>query len=180
MPLDFLDNEEIAESLGPNRIQWSGDSLSAEPVPPVIKRKVTMKAWRASTQVVVGQQKISGEGLLTMVANKLGPSHFAPESPPELAAMAPFSLAGVSSLYLTLARLGDVVVHVGPGEGKAAARKVAALKGEGINVFEYALLQEHGGVFHEDGRRYPPRSFARRAEEEAESEISAILERELG
>ena len=75
---------------------------------------------------------------------------------------------------------GDLVVHVGIGEGIAAARRVALLKKEGTNVFEYALLQEHGGIFHEDGRRYPPRPFARPAEEESEAEIAAILERELG
>ena len=74
---------------------------------------VTMKKWLASTQVVVGEQKISGERLLKMVANKLGGSHYDPTLPPELAAMAPFSLAGVPSFYLTLARLGEVVVHLG-------------------------------------------------------------------
>ncbi len=74
---------------------------------------------------------------------------------------------------------GDVVVHVGIGEGKAKARRVAELKGEGINVFEYALLLEHGGI-GADGRRYPPYPYARPAEEESEAEISAILERELG
>ena len=71
-------------------------------------------------------------------------------------------------------------VTIGIGEGKAKANKVAEWKAKGINVFEYALLQEHGGVFHEDGRRYPPRPFARPAEEESEAEIAAILERELG
>lgn len=122
MPLDFLDNEETAAILSPTRIQWSGDSLSAEPVPPVIRQRVTMKAWLASTQSVVGQDKISGERLLKMVANKLGGAHYDTALPPELAAMAPFSLAGVPSSYLTLARLGDVVVHLG---GKLLERSKA-------------------------------------------------------
>ena len=75
-------------------------------------------------------------------------------------------------------RDGDVFVDVGIGVGAAKARRVAELKGEGINVFIRATVHEHGGVFH--GRRYPARSFARRAEQEAEAEISAILQRELG
>ncbi len=90
---------------------------------------------------------------------------------------------------------GDVVVHVGPGEGKAAARKVTQLKsgavttsfggvtatatGKGIDIFAVLVLHEYGGI-GADGRRYPARSYARRAEAEAEPEISAILERELG
>ena len=111
-PLDSLDNAEIAEILGPARIQWTGDSLSPKAEPP-FSQKVTMKDWLASTQAVVGERKISGEQLLKMVANKLGASHYDPTLPPELAAMAPFSLAGVPSFYLTLARLGEVVVHLG-------------------------------------------------------------------
>ena len=113
IPLDFLDNEELAEILGPTRIQWTGDSLSAEPVPPPIKQKVTMKAWLASTQVVVGRKKISGERLLKMVANKLGGSHYDPTLPPQLAAIVPFKIGGVTSFYLTIIRLGQVVVHLG-------------------------------------------------------------------
>lgn len=74
---------------------------------------------------------------------------------------------------------GDVVVHVGPGEGAAAARTVSALKGEGIDIFAPLVLHEFGGI-GADGRRYPARSYARRAEAEAEAEISAILQRELG
>jgi hypothetical protein len=74
---------------------------------------------------------------------------------------------------------GDVVVHVGPGEGKAAAAKVAALRAEGTEIFAALVLHEFGGI-GADGRRYPARSYARRAEREAEGEISAILERELG
>ncbi len=113
IPLDFLDNEELAEILGPTRIQWTGDSLSAEPVPPPIKQKVTMKARLASTQVVVGRKKISGERLLKMVANKLGGSHYDPTLPPQLAAIVPFKIGGVTSFYLTIIRLGQVVVHLG-------------------------------------------------------------------
>lgn len=70
-------------------------------------------------------------------------------------------------------------VAIGIGEGKAKANKVAEWKAKGINVFEYAALQEHGGVFHADGRRYPPRPFARPAEEETEAEIRSLLEEEL-
>ncbi len=113
MPLDFLDNEEIANILGPTRIQWTGDSLSPQAVPPLIRQKVAMKDWLASTQVVVGQQKISGEELLKMVANKLGGAHYDTKLPPKLAAMGPFKIGGVTSFYLTLIRLGQVVVHLG-------------------------------------------------------------------
>jgi hypothetical protein len=112
MPLDSLDNAEMAEILGPTRIQWTGDSLSLKAEPPFIQR-VTMKEWLDSTQAVVAERKISGEQLLKMVANKLGGSHYDPTLPPELAAMVPFSLAGVPSFYLTLARLGAVVVGLG-------------------------------------------------------------------
>jgi hypothetical protein len=77
-------------------------------------------------------------------------------------------------------RDGDkFTVKVGPGVGKAKGRKVEEWKAKGINIYEYAALQEHGGVFHDDGRRYPPRSFARAAEEETEAEITGILERDL-
>ena len=113
IPLDVLDNEKWAEVLGPTRIQWTGDSLGPHAEPPLLRQKVTMEAWLASTQVVVGQQRISGEELLRMVANKLGGAHYDPTMPPELAAQAPFRLGGVPSMYLTLARLGEVVVHLG-------------------------------------------------------------------
>lgn len=73
-------------------------------------------------------------------------------------------------------RDGDTMsVMVGIGVGKAKARKVAEWKTKGVNVFEYALLHERGGI-GADGRRYPPRSYARTAEEEAEPEVVAILE----
>jgi len=113
VPLDALDNEEMARILGPTRIQWTGDSLSAYAEPPAIRQKVTMQEWLASTQVVVGQLKISGEQLLKMVANKMGGSHYDPQLPPELAAMVPFRLGGVPSFYRTLARVGEVVIHLG-------------------------------------------------------------------
>jgi len=113
IPLGALDNDEMAAILGPSRIQWTGDSLGPHPDPPLLSQKVTIEAWLASTQVVVGQQKISGEELLRMVANKLGGAHYDPTMPPELAAQAAFRLGGVPSMYLTLARLGEVVVHLG-------------------------------------------------------------------
>jgi hypothetical protein len=113
IPLGALDNEEMAAILGPSRIQWTGDSLGPHPQAPLLSQKVTMEAWLASTQVVVGQKKISGEELLRMVANKLGGAHYDPTVPPELAAQAPFRLGGVPSMYLTLARLGEVVLHLG-------------------------------------------------------------------
>jgi len=113
LPLDALDNEEMAGILDPAEIQWTGDSLSAHAEPPAIRQKVSMQEWLASTQVVVGQLKISGEQLLKMVANKMGGSHYDPQLSPELAAMVPFSLAGVPSFYVTLARLGEVAVYLG-------------------------------------------------------------------
>ena len=78
-------------------------------------------------------------------------------------------------------REGDeMYVNVGVGVGKAKERKVNEWKARGVNVYEYAILQEHGGVFHEDGRRYPPRSYARAAEEETEAEIDSMLQAVLG
>lgn len=73
---------------------------------------------------------------------------------------------------------GRVQVAVGVGVGDEAARRVADWKSKGINVFEYADLHENGGT-GADGRRYPPRSFARAAEAELEAEITADLERAL-
>ena len=70
-------------------------------------------------------------------------------------------------------------VDVGPGVGRAKARKVEAQKAEGVNIFEYAALHEFGGI-GADGRRYPPRSFARAAEEEAEAEIDSMLRAAFG
>jgi hypothetical protein len=113
MPLDALDSEEMAQILGPAAIQWTGDSLSIEPEPPLIREKVTMRAWLASTQAVVQRRNISGEQFLKWVANKLGASHSDTELPPELAAMMPISIGGVPSVYRTLARLGEVVIHLG-------------------------------------------------------------------
>ncbi len=113
IPLDYLENDEMAKVMGPTGIQWTGDSLSPQAVPPLIRQKVAMKDWLASTQVVVGQQKISGEELLKMVANKLGGAHYDTKLPPKLAAMGPFKIGGVTSFYRTLIRLGQVVVHLG-------------------------------------------------------------------
>ncbi len=64
VPLDILDNEEIAAILGPSRIQWAGDSISADLQGPPINQKVTMNEWLASTVAVVGNEKITGERLL--------------------------------------------------------------------------------------------------------------------
>ena len=72
----------------------------------------------------------------------------------------------------------EMSVAVGIGMGRAKAARVAHWKAEGINVFEYAALHEHGGV-GADGRRYPARSFARAAEEETEQEIVQLMEAEL-
>lgn len=73
-------------------------------------------------------------------------------------------------------RRGELMsVAVGIGQGRAKLRRVDFWKAQGINVFEYALLHERGG-FGADGRRYPARSFARLAEEQAEAEIVALLE----
>ena len=73
-------------------------------------------------------------------------------------------------------RDGDKMsVAVGVGIGKAKARKVEEWKAKGVNVYKYAILHELGGIFHEDGRRYPARSYARAAEEETEAEIDSML-----
>ena len=66
-------------------------------------------------------------------------------------------------------------VAIGIGVGKAKANKVAEWKARGINVYAYAALHERGGI-GAGGRRYPPRPFARPAEEETEAEIRSILE----
>ena len=76
-------------------------------------------------------------------------------------------------------RKGDEMsVAVGIGVGKAKARKAAEWQGKGINVFAYALLHERGGV-GAGNRRYPPRPFARTAEEQVESQVVSILEEAL-
>ncbi len=69
----------------------------------------------------------------------------------------------------------EVAVGIGIGVGKAKAAKVAEWKGKGINVFEYAVLHERGGI-GADGRRYPPRPYARTAEAQVEAEVDAILQ----
>ena len=77
-------------------------------------------------------------------------------------------------------RDGDKLsVSVGPGVGKAKARKVDEWKAKGVNIYEYAWTHEHGGV-DKAGRRYPARSYARAAEEETEAEIDSMLQAALG
>lgn len=65
-------------------------------------------------------------------------------------------------------------VAVGVGTGKAAERRSLDFKAQGENVFAVGGIHENGGV-GADGRRYPPRSFARAAELEAEPEIVAAM-----
>ena len=113
IPLDFLDNEEMAKILGPTRIQWSGDSIRSTPEGPPFHQKVTMAHWLSSTQLVVRGTKVSGEQLLKLVANKLGGAHYDPELPPELASIRQFEIGGVPSQYITLIRLAEVVVYLG-------------------------------------------------------------------
>lgn len=72
----------------------------------------------------------------------------------------------------------EMSVAVGIGVGRAKQAKAEEWRSKGINVFAYALLQERGGI-GADGRRYPPRPFARTAEEEVEPEVVAILEEGL-
>lgn len=76
-------------------------------------------------------------------------------------------------------RAGDTItVKVGVGQGRAKARKVDYWKSQGINVYEYASLLEHGGrgAGH---REYEARPFASRAEEETAAEIDALFESTL-
>ena len=113
MPLDYLDNEEIAAILGPSRIQWAGDSIRADPEGPPFGQKVTMKEWLASTVAVVREKKITGEGLLKWVANKTGGAHYDPTWPQELATISTFESNGMPTHYLTLARLGEITAKLG-------------------------------------------------------------------
>ncbi len=113
MPLDYLDNKEIAAILGPSRIQWAGDSIRADPQGPPFKQKVTMNEWLASTVVVVGDEKITGERLLKWVANKMGGAHYDVTVPQELATINTFHSNGMPTHYLTLARLGEIVAKLG-------------------------------------------------------------------
>jgi len=113
IPLDFLDNQEIAQILGPTRIQWSGDSMRATPEGPPFHHKVTMAEWLASTQLVVRGVKVTGEQLIKLIANKLGGAHYDPSVPQELALISQFELGGVPSQYITLLRLAEVVMHLG-------------------------------------------------------------------
>ncbi|MCH8993432.1 MAG: hypothetical protein IH959_00485 [Chloroflexi bacterium] len=113
MPLDFLDNDEIAAILGPTRIQWAGDSIRADPQGPPFGQKVNMKDWLASTVVVVGEKKITGEGLLKWAANKMGGAHYEVTWPQELATISTFESNGQPTHYLTLARLGEITAKLG-------------------------------------------------------------------
>ena len=113
MPLDYLDNEEIAAILGPTRIQWAGDSMRADPEGPPFGQKVTMKDWLASTVLVVREKKITGEGLLKWAANKMGGAHYDVTWPQELATISTFESNGQPTHYLTLVRLGEITAKLG-------------------------------------------------------------------
>lgn len=72
-------------------------------------------------------------------------------------------------------RLGDTFsVEVGVGAGKSAIARAEKWKGDGINVYEYAWLQEHGGI-GADGRLFPARSYVRAAAEEVEAQIEQLF-----
>ncbi len=76
-------------------------------------------------------------------------------------------------------RRGDLMyVDVGIAAGKAKERKAIEQKAAGHNVYAYAKVQEEGG-FYPNGRRYPARSYARRAEMEVEAEIVSLFEADL-
>lgn len=111
IPLNFL--EQQATILGPDSIQWTGDSIRSSEEGPPFHKKVTMSEWLASTQVTVYGKRITGEQLISMAANKLGGSHFDPTLPTELAEMQLFEIGGLPSQYLTLVRLGEVVLYLG-------------------------------------------------------------------
>ncbi len=69
-----------------------------------------------------------------------------------------------------------VAILVGIGVGDEAQARVAAWKGRGEDVLARAALHERGG-FGADGRRFPPRPFARIAEEAAEPKLDGELAR---
>ena len=72
---------------------------------------------------------------------------------------------------------GDgLAVLVGIGVGDEAQAKVDSWLGRGVEVLAYAALHERGG-FGADGRRYPPRAFARVAEEASEATFDSELAR---
>ena len=72
-----------------------------------------MNEWLASTVAVVGDKKITGEGLLKWVANKMGGAHYDVTLPQELATINTFHSNGMPTHYLTLARLGEIVAKLG-------------------------------------------------------------------
>lgn len=100
-----------------------------------------------------------------------------PAAPGEPPARVEGALRGVIGKDRPRRRDDLLFVLVGVGVGRAKERKVEEWKAKGINVYEYALLHERGGI-GANGRRYPARSFARTAEEESEVEIDSML-REL-
>lgn len=72
---------------------------------------------------------------------------------------------------------GDrVVIAIGIGVGSEAQARVDSWRGRGEDVLAKAALHERGG-FGADGRRFPPRAFARVAEEAAEPTLDAELKR---
>lgn len=96
-----------------------------------------------------------------------------PAAPGEPPAMAEGALRDTLGRTGPFTQPGTVSAVVGIGVGDEATRRVAEWKERDVNVFEYALLHEEGGLGGEGGQvRYPARSYLRTSEAELEAEIA--------
>lgn len=134
-----------------------------------ISRELVMEERKRSRSALSKSSTVMARAMRNNLSRRRGPS--APGSPPARLIGALRDTVGKDR---PRRRGEEMFVTIGIGVGKAKGAKVIAWKAKGINVYEYAALHEHGGI-GADGRRYPPRPYARPAEESSEAEIDRII-----
>jgi len=115
---------------------------------------------------------VLGKEMKRLLSSRRGPSR--PGEPP--AREADWLWKGIGWTRPKVNRQkGEITSSVGLGFGRGY-RALEKAKAAGVNPFEYAWLQEYGGISGKTrSTRLPPRPWARPAEARVESEVVQIL-----